>query len=214
VTAVEDLAGTVADAWLVIEAVPERLELKKEVFAELDRLAPADAVLASNSSSYPTSRFVDAVSRPERVLNLHFYMPPRAVAVEVMSCGQTDPAKIKLMMDVLPAYGLVPFQVRRESTGFIYNRIWAAIKREALAVVEEGVSTPEEVDRIFRLTLGTQRGPFQMMDGVGLDVVLDIEEHYAAERPGLPEGPRRLLRDYIDRGRLGDKSGQGFYPAD
>lgn len=211
VTNSADVAAAVAGAWLVVEAVPERLELKKEVFAELDRLAAADAILASNSSSYPTSRFLDAVTRPERVVNMHFYMPPRSVAVEIMSSGRTDPAVIRLLMDVTPTYGLVPFEVRAESTGFIYNRIWAAIKREALAVVAEGVSTPEEVDRIFRLTLGTQRGPFRMMDGVGLDVVLDIEEHYAEERPGLPEGPRRLLREYVDRGWLGAKTGRGFY---
>ena len=206
-----DLAAATGDAWLVVEAVPERLELKREVFAELDRVAPPDAVLASNSSSYPSSRFADAVTRPERLVNLHFYMPPRAVAVEVMSCGRTDPAVVRMLLERLPRYGLVPFEVRRESVGFIYNRIWAAIKREALAVVEEGVATPEEVDRIFRLTLGTQRGPFRMMDAVGLDVVLDIEEHYAAERPGLPEGPRRLLRELVDRGDLGAKTGRGFY---
>ncbi len=214
VVAVEDLEQAVAGAWLVVEAVPERLELKRQVFAELDRLAPADAVLASNSSSYPTSRFLDGVTRPERVVNLHFYMPPRSVAVEIMSSGRTDPAVVRLLMEVVPAYGLVPFEVHGESTGFIYNRIWAAVKREALAVVAEGVATPEEVDRIFRITLGTQRGPFQIMDGVGLDVVLDIEEHYADERPGLPEGPRRLLREYVDRGWLGAKSGRGFYADD
>lgn len=209
--AAESLAGAVADAWLVVEAVPERLELKLEVFAELDRVAPADAVLATNSSSYPSSRLVEAVTRPERLVNTHFYMPPRVMAVEVMSCGRTDPRVVRLLLDVLPAYGLVPFEVRRESTGFVYNRIWAAIKREALAVVEEGVSSPEEVDALFRLVLGTARGPFEMMDGVGLDVVLDIEDHYAAERPGLPEGPRRLLREHVRRGDLGVKSGRGFY---
>lgn len=211
VTAADDTASAVVDAWLVVEAVPERLELKREVFGELDRVAPADAILASNSSSYPTSRFADAVTRPHLLVNTHFYMPPDRNAVEVMSCGLTDPAVVALLMEVLPSYGLVPFEVRRESTGFIYNRIWAAIKRESLAVVEEGVSTPEEVDELFRLNLGADRGPFQRMDAVGLDVVLDIEEHYAAEREGLPEGPRRLLRKMIAEGRLGVKSGRGFY---
>jgi 3-hydroxybutyryl-CoA dehydrogenase len=211
VTEVDDLAAAVHQAWLVVEAVPERLELKRPLFAELDRLAPTDAVLASNSSSYPTSRLVDVVEHPERLLNAHFYMPPERTAVEVMSCGRTDPAVLRLLLDVLPSYGLQPFEVRRESTGFIYNRIWAAIKREALAVVEEEVATPQEVDELFRLNLGTDRGPFERMDAVGLDVVLDIEEHYAAERPGLPEGPRRLLRRMLADGRLGTKSGRGFY---
>jgi 3-hydroxybutyryl-CoA dehydrogenase len=191
--------------------VPERLEVKQPLFAELDRIAPADAVLASNSSSYPTSRLVDAVTRPQRLLNTHFYMPPERTAVEVMSCGRTDHELIDLLLEVLPTYGLQAFEVRRESTGFIYNRIWAAIKREALAVVAEGVATPQEVDELFRLNLGTDRGPFRRMDAIGLDVVLDIEEHYAAERLGVPDGPRLLLRQMIAEGRLGEKSGRGFY---
>lgn len=206
-----DLAAAVDGAWLVVEAVPERLELKTEVFGELDRLAPPDAVLASNSSSYRTSEMLGRVSRPDRVVNMHFYMPPRARAVEIMSCGRTDPAVIALLVERVPRYGLVPFEVRTQSTGFIYNRIWAAIKREALSVAAEGVATPEEIDRIFRLTLGTQRGPFRMMDAVGLDVVLDIEEHYAVERPYLPEAPRQLLRELVERGDLGAKTGRGFY---
>jgi 3-hydroxybutyryl-CoA dehydrogenase len=98
-----------------------------------------------------------------------------------------------------------------ESTGFIFNRIWAAVKRESLEVVAEGVSTPPEVDRMFEINTGSSAGPFRMMDQVGLDVVLDIEEHYCAEHPEYPEGPRRLLRSYVERGRLGVKSGAGFY---
>ena len=211
VVAADDVAAAVDGVWLVVEAVPERLEVKRPLFAELDRLAPAGTILASNSSSYPTSRLVDVVEHPERLVNTHFYMPPERTAVEVMSCGRTDPSVVRLLLDVLPRYGLQAFEVRRESTGFIYNRIWAAIKREALAVVEEGVATPQEVDELFCLNLGADRGPFARMDAVGLDVVLDIEEHYAAERPGLPEGPRRLLRELLAEGRLGVKSGHGFY---
>ncbi|MDQ1636011.1 MAG: 3-hydroxybutyryl-CoA dehydrogenase [Frankiaceae bacterium] len=209
-TVYEQITDGVADAWLVLECVPERLDVKRAVFTELDGLAPADAILATNSSSYPSSNLVEAISNPERLVNLHFYMPPARRAVEVMSCGQTDPAVLDRLMAYLPTVGLDPFLVRQESVGFIYNRIWAAIKREALAVVEEGVATPEEVDRIYA---ANERGvgPFARMDGVGLDVVLDIEEHYAAVRPNLPEGPRRLLRRLIGDGRLGRKSGRGFY---
>jgi 3-hydroxybutyryl-CoA dehydrogenase len=211
VAAASDLAEAVADAWLVVEALPERLEVKKQVFAELDQLASDDAILATNSSSYPSRQMIDRVSRPQRVVNLHFYMPPLSNAVEVMSCGRTDQAVIDRLMKWLPAFGLVPFEVRAESVGFIYNRIWAAIKRESLAVVAEGVATPDEVDRIFQVSLHSPYGPFRAMDLVGLDVVLDIEEHYAAVRDGLPETPRRLLRDYLNQGRLGMKSGRGFY---
>jgi|SRR5580765_1393193 len=206
-----DLAKVVADAWLVVESVPEQLELKRELFADLDRLAPADAILATNSSSYPSSRMIDQVQHPERVLNLHFFMPPEAPAVELMSCGHTDPAIIERLMQALPAFGLTPFLAQRESMGFIYNRIWAAIKREALAVVAEGVAAPADVDRLFTMVLRAPLGPFLMMDWVGLDVVLDIENNYAAALPGIPQGPRELLRRYIADGRLGMKSGRGFY---
>jgi 3-hydroxybutyryl-CoA dehydrogenase len=211
VSADADLAEAVHTAWLVIEAIPERLELKKQVFGQLDELASSDAILASNSSSYASRMFLDKAIHPERVLNIHFYMPPKQNAVDVMSCGKTDRDVIDFVMAVLPRFRLYPFEARRESTGFIFNRIWAAVKRESLEVVAERVSTPQEVDRMFRINTGSAAGPFRMMDQVGLDVVLDIEEHYCAEHPEHPKGPRRLLRTYLRQGRLGVKSGAGFY---
>ena len=211
VSAQADIADAVRNAWLAVEAVPERLELKQQIFGQLDELAAADAILASNSSSYASRMFLDKVHHPERVLNIHFYMPPKQNAVDVMSCGTTDRDVIDFVLDTLPRFGLYPFEARRESTGFIFNRVWAAVKRESLEVVAEGVSTPQEVDRMFEINTGSTAGPFRMMDHVGLDVVLDIEEHYCAEHPEYPEGPRKLLRTYLQQGRLGVKSGAGFY---
>jgi 3-hydroxybutyryl-CoA dehydrogenase len=138
-------------------------------------------------------------------------MPPEQNAVEVMSCGKTSDTVIADLMDRFPLYGLVPFHGGAESVGFIFNRIWAAVKRESLEIVGEGVSTPAEVDRIFQVLLETHGGPFRLMDQVGLDVVLDIEEHYAEVHPELPVGPRKLLKHYISEGRLGWKTGKGFY---
>jgi 3-hydroxybutyryl-CoA dehydrogenase len=207
----DDLARAVEGAWLVIESVPERVDLKIEVFGELDRVAARDAILATNSSSLPSRLIVGKVEHPERVLNMHYQQPPELNAVELMSCGETDPAVIDALMAKLPEYGLAPFHVLRESDGFIFNRIWAAIKRECLMVVEEGVATPEDVDEMWRIFTRPGIPPFRLMDRVGLDVVLAIEEHYAEVRPGLPEGPRTLLRRYVDEGRLGVKSGGGFY---
>jgi 3-hydroxybutyryl-CoA dehydrogenase len=211
VTVSGDLGETVRGAWLVIEAVPEQLELKKEVFGQLDRLADADAILASNSSSLPTGSMIDKVAHPERVLNTHFMRPPELNGLELMSCGKTDEAILDALMDRLPQYGLMPFRCRRESDGFIFNRIWASIKRECLMVVEEGVAAPEDVDGMWKIFTSVGIPPFRMMDRVGLDVVLDIEEHYAAVRAAIPEGPRELLRAQIEQGRLGEKSGRGFY---
>jgi 3-hydroxybutyryl-CoA dehydrogenase len=211
VTACTRLEQAVAGAWMVIEAVPEQLELKRTVFSELDSITDADTVLASNSSSLPSSQLITHVAHPERVLNTHYYQPTQLNMVELMSCGKTDQRIIDTLLQVLPAYGLVPFHVRRESDGFIFNRIWAAIKRECLMVVEEGVAEPQEIDEMWRIFVRSGRSPFEAMDRVGLDVVLAIEEHYAAVRPGLPVGPRKLLRNHIDRGRLGTKTGRGFY---
>ena len=210
VSAEADLAEAVGKAWLVVEAIPERLELKTQMFGQLDELSAADAILASNSSSYASRMFLDKVHHPERVLNIHFYMPPKQNAVDVMSSGLTDRNVIDFVMATLPQFGIYPFEARKESTGFIFNRVWAAVKRESLEVVAEGVSTPQDIDQMFQLNTGSA-GPFRMMDQVGLDVVLDIEEHYCAEHPEYPEGPRRLLRTYIQQGRLGVKSGTGFY---
>ncbi|MFG3428945.1 3-hydroxyacyl-CoA dehydrogenase family protein [Streptomyces californicus] len=214
VVVTDDLAEALSDAWLVIEAVPERLDLKKEIFGELDRTAAPDAILASNSSSYASSEFVDRVRHPERVLNIHFYMPPRQNAVDIMSDGATAPGVMELLKKELPKYGVFPFEAHKESTGFIFNRIWAAIKREALSVVAEGVSTPQDVDGMWKINMGVEAGPFRMMDQVGLDVVLDIENHYADENPHLPSGPRELLKTYVDAGHLGVKTGRGFYTYD
>jgi 3-hydroxybutyryl-CoA dehydrogenase len=211
VAAYDDLGEAVRGAWMVIEAVPERVELKRDVFGQLDGLADADAILASNSSSIPTSQMIEKVTHPERVLNTHYQQPPELNSVELMSCGMTADGVIEGLAAKLPRYGLVPFHVRRESDGFIFNRVWAAIKRECLMVVEEGVASPEDVDGMWKIFTAAGIPPFRLMDRVGLDVVLNIEQHYADVRPGLPEGPRKLLHELIDAGRLGLKSGRGFY---
>lgn len=205
------MAEAVKNAWLIIEAVPERLDLKREIFAQLDEVAPEDAVLTTNSSSYRSSALADVVSQPQRLMNTHFYHPPERNAVEVMTSGSTDPALIELVIEQLGQRGFRPFHVRQESTGFIYNRVWAAIKREALMVVATGIAAPEDVDALFRSFHEAGVGPFELMDRVGLDVVLEIEEHYAQERDGIPQEPRELLRRYIAEGKLGVKSGEGFY---
>ena len=207
----DDLAAALRGAWMVIEAVPELLDVKQQVFAQLDELADDDAILASISSSLPTSLLLGDVKHPERVLNTHYQQPPELDAVELMSSGKTDESLIDALMERIPEYGLKPFRVRRESDGFIFNRVWAAIKRECLQVVAEGVATPEDIDAMWRIFTRPGIPPFRRMDRVGLDVVLNIEEHYASLRPGLPEEPRRLLREYIEQGKLGLKSGQGFY---
>jgi 3-hydroxybutyryl-CoA dehydrogenase len=199
------------DAWLVIEAVPERLEIKIPLWGQIDDAAPVDTIFATNSSSYPSRLMTDEIRDKSRLCNVHFYMPPESNAVDLMSDGQTDRGALDTLLTVLPEFDIHPFEARRESVGFIFNRIWAAIKRESLAVVAEGVARPQDVDAMFKLNWHMPVGPFQMMDQVGLDVVLDIENHYAEDNSHLPIGPRELLHTYVDAGKLGVKTGEGFY---
>jgi 3-hydroxybutyryl-CoA dehydrogenase len=199
------------DAWLVVESVPEKLEIKIATWDQVDQAAPPDTIFGTNSSSYPSRLMAGCLRDKTRLCNTHFYMPPEINAVDLMSAGQTDRGLLDTLLTVLPEFGVHPFEARKESTGFIFNRIWAAIKRESLAVVADGVARPEDVDGMFRVNLGVPAGPFQMMDLVGLDVVLDIENHYAQKLPHLPKNVRDLLQSYVDAGKLGLKTGEGFY---
>jgi 3-hydroxybutyryl-CoA dehydrogenase len=198
-------------AWLVVESVPEKLDIKIPLWGEIDQAAPPDTIFATNSSSYPSRLMAENVRDKTRLCNTHFYMPPLVNALDLMSDGETDRGLLDTLLTVLPEFGVYPFEARKECTGFIFNRVWAAIKRESLAVVAEGVARPEDVDGMYKLNLGTPAGPFQLMDLVGLDVALDIENHYVEEFPYLPKGPRDLLQTYVDAGKLGMKTGEGFY---
>jgi 3-hydroxybutyryl-CoA dehydrogenase len=211
VSATDSLDDALRDAWLAVESVPEKLEIKIPLWGEIDRAAPPDTIFATNSSSYPSRLMAENVSDKTRLCNMHFGMPPELTGVELMSDGQTDRGLLDSLLAILPEFGLHPFEARKESTGFIFNRIWAAIKRESLAVVAEGVARPEDVDGMFKVNLQVSVGPFQMMDMIGLDVVLDIENHYAEEFPHLPKSVRGLLQSYVDAGKLGVKTGEGFY---
>ncbi|BBX48485.1 3-hydroxyacyl-CoA dehydrogenase family protein [Mycobacterium cookii] len=210
-TATTSLADALDGAWLAVESAPEKLEIKIPLWGEIDQLAPPDTIFATNSSSYPSRLMAENVRDRTRLCNTHFYLPPESNAVDLMSDGETDRGLLDTLLTVLPEFGVYPFEARKECTGFIFNRVWAAIKRESLAVVAEGVARPEDVDGMFKLNLGVQAGPFQLMDFVGLDVALDIEKHYAEEFPHLPTSARDLLQAYVDAGNLGVKTGEGFY---
>jgi len=205
------LEDAVAGADLVIEAVREHLPTKLTVFAELDRLAP-DAILATNSSSLPSGRLVEAVTRPQRLVNMHFFSPIRQrEMLEVMSCGHTDQMVIDLAVDFGRSLGLITAVVQGESMGFIINRVWRAVKRESLRVVDEGHASPEDVDRLWMGFFGTASGPFGIMDMVGLDVVSDIEASYVAVTKDPTDRVSPILGTKIAAGELGEKTGKGFY---
>ncbi|MGH3968701.1 MAG: 3-hydroxyacyl-CoA dehydrogenase family protein [Mycobacterium sp.] len=211
VTGVGSLEEALDDAWLVVESVPENLDVKIPLWGQIDQAAQPGTIFATNSSSLPSRLMTENLGDKSRLCNMHFYMPPDINAVELMSDGETDRGLLDTLLAVLPEFGVHPVEVRKESTGFIFNRVWAAIKRESLAVVAEGVGRPDDVDGLFQVALGVAVGPFQMMDLVGLDVALDIENHYVREFPHLPTGARDLLQAYVDAGKLGLKTGEGFY---
>ncbi|MGH3541165.1 MAG: 3-hydroxyacyl-CoA dehydrogenase family protein, partial [Mycobacterium sp.] len=136
-TAVELLEEALDGAWLAVESVPEKLDIKIPLWGQIDQAAPPDTIFATNSSSYPSRLMAEKVRDKSRLCNMHFYMPPQFNALDLMSDGETDRALLDTLLTVLPEFGVHPFEARRECTGFIFNRVWAAIKRESLAVVAE-----------------------------------------------------------------------------
>lgn len=166
VSATLDLEDALQGAWIIFECVPEILELKIDPFAELESLAPKDCILASNSSSYKSSEMIVKVNddTKTRILNCHYMMPPVNRVVELMTDGHTFPDLIQWLSDRHAEAGLSPYIAVKESTGFIFNRIWAAIKRECLMVLAEGVSTPEQLDKAWMEILGCSFGPCMSMD--------------------------------------------------
>jgi 3-hydroxybutyryl-CoA dehydrogenase len=208
---VTDLQSAVKDAWYIVESVPELQSLKIDILGQLDELAEPDAIIGTNSSSYESSELIGKVKHPERVLNTHYGQPPERPQLELMTDGHTDERIFDLLTDELPKYGFVAAAARKESVGFIINRVWAALKRESLAVVAEGVSSPADFDHLWVAAGFSQYGVFRLIDKVGLDVALDIEENYLKKFPYLPTKSRDLLKSYVDQGKLGVKSGEGFY---
>ena len=197
---------------LVIEAVPEKLELKRKVFRELDAVCDADTIISTNSSSIRVSLIEDATRRMDRVLNTHFYSNLwRSRIVELMKGRMTSDETMTRVGGFMRSIGMLPLVVRKESTGFIFNRVWRAVKRECLHLVDDGVASYEDVDRAWMSYYGTKMGPFGLMDKVGLDVVRDIENVYYGESGDPRDAPPRLLLDKIERGELGVKTGRGFY---
>ncbi|PYH99432.1 cytochrome P450 [Aspergillus ellipticus CBS 707.79] len=207
------LEEAVSNAWLIIEAVPEKLPLKITTFAELSSYAPTDSILASNSSSYKTSEMLDKVpdAAKHRILNMHYYMPPQCMLVELMTDGDTSEEIFQFLVERCREGATSPYVARKQSTGFIFNRLWAAVKREVLTILADEVSVPEEIDAMWEeMFIDGRVMPCKMMDSVGLDTVAFIEQHYIHER-GLPSEKTvdYLTANYLDQGKLGNKCAQG-----
>ena len=208
-----DLELALRDVDLVIEAVPERIELKRAVFAKVDGLVCAGAIIATNSSSIRVSMLEDATERPQQVANLHFYLPVwDSPMVEIGGGSCTRPDVLDALTQFARQIRILPLRVRRESTGFVFNRVWRAVKKEVMRVADSGVASVEDIDRAWMIKFGRDEPPpFAQMDRIGLDVIRDIELNYAAESGDPADLPRRILTERVERGELGVKTGRGFY---
>ncbi len=206
------LSEVVKSADLVIEAVPENLEIKKEVFSQIEKAAPPNVVIATNSSSIPVSKIEDAVERKENLLNIHFYMPiPLRNMVDIMRGTKTSNETFEKGKDWIEKIECVPLVVKKECLGFVFNRIWHAVKKECLKIWAGGHADFEVVDKAWKIFSGMSLGPFTMMDGVGLDVVYDIEMSYYNDSGDPKDKPPQALKELVDKGELGLKAGKGFY---
>ncbi|KAJ4383143.1 hypothetical protein N0V85_008471 [Neurospora sp. IMI 360204] len=203
--------------WMVIECLPENLSLKIRTLTEIERLLPESCIIASNSSSLMTFEMAPHLQHPGRLLNTHYYIPPRNVMVEVMSSSHTYEGIFPFLTQEMKNMGLTPMVVPPgvQSQGFMFNRIWAACKRETLAVLQEGVGQPAEIDALFRDFFHAEKGPCERMDEVGLDIVANVEEHYIKQRPEIAKSGQKplewLKKAYVRRGDMGEKSGDGLY---
>jgi 3-hydroxybutyryl-CoA dehydrogenase len=207
-----DLAQTLKRADLVVEAVPENMDLKRKVFAEMDFLAPQGAILATNSSSIPVSKIENATQRPDKCLNIHFYMPAVGMRMADVAGGtKTTPETIRAAQQWVRSIGCIPLTVKKEILGFCFNSVWRAVKRQSLFMWAGGYVDFRDIDRGWMLFTGMTDGPFGLMDRVGLDVVYEIEMVYYNESKDPKDKPPDALMEKIKRGELGVKTGKGFY---
>ena len=209
-TTTRELAEAARAADLVIEAVPEKMALKVEIFGPLDRIAPRHALLASNTSSLSITEMAAATGRAPQVLGMHFFNPvPRMKLLEVVRGLETSDAAIAAACDVGAAMGKECVVVR-ESPGFVTSRINAMIGNEAFYMLQEGVASARDIDKALKLGLNHPMGPFELVDLVGLDTRLAILK-YLHRTLGEKYRPCPLIEQYVAAGRLGRKTGRGVY---
>ena len=204
-------APAVAGADVVIEAVHEHLGVKQQLFAELERAAPGDALLATNTSSLSVADIAAAVQEPGRVVGMHFFNPVHAMKlVEVVTHARAAPAAVERAVAIARALGKEPIVVQ-DSPGFASSRLGLALGLEAMRMLERGVASAEDIDKAMELGYNHPMGPLKLTDLVGLDVRLAIAEylHLRLQEPQFE--PPQILRDKVAKGELGKKTGKGFY---
>lgn len=205
-----DLGAAVADADLVIEAVPELIELKRDVYRRLAELAPAKTIFATNSSTLLPSDLKDSTGRPDRFLAIHYANNIWAQNIaEVMGTAETDPTVFDAVVEFARNSGLEPIEIKKEKAGYVLNSLLGPLLKAAAGLLLQGVANPETIDKTWRIATGAPSGPFQIYDVVGLTTAYNI----AASSPdaGSQAFAKYLKDNYIDQGKLGVSTGEGFY---
>ena len=206
-----DLASAVSNADLVVEAATENVDLKLKIFEELDKHAPSNCILATNTSSISITKIAAATSRPEKVIGMHFMNPvPIMKLVEIIRGYRTSDETCDAVMHASEALGKVPVEVN-DYPGFVANRILMPMINEAIITLNEGVAGVEEIDTVMKLGMAHPMGPLQLADFIGLDVCLKIMEVLQDGLGSSKYAPCPLLVNMVTAGRLGIKSGEGFY---
>ncbi len=211
ITTENDLTKASMVDW-VIEAALEQEDLKKEIFKDLDRLAPVDTPLATNTSSIPITRIARVAANPERLLGLHFFGPvPFMGLVEVVKGEQTSAEIFQRGARFVKSLGKTPVKVHKDLPGFVMNRIFSAAFRECVDLVSDGVVSPQDIDLGMRLGYGWNVGPFEIADNAGLDTFARVGESMRLLGEDQLVAKSDLIQRMVEKGRLGKKVGKGFY---
>lgn len=209
ITLTTELAAAVAEADLVIEAVPEVLDIKREIYGQLGELAPERTIFATNSSTLLPSDIKDFTGRPDRFLALHFANRVwKMNTAEIMGTADTDPAVFRAVAAFADAIGMVPIEMHKEKAGYVLNSLLVPLLNAGMALVAGGYADPEAVDKTWRIGTGAPMGPFQILDVIGLTTPYNILVHGDEDAQRLAAW---LKADYIDKGKLGIAAGEGFY---
>ncbi|WP_052865118.1 3-hydroxyacyl-CoA dehydrogenase family protein [Streptomyces niger] len=211
ITTTTDLDAA-ADADIVVEAVFEKIEIKREIFQELDKLVREDTVLASNTSAIPITKIAAATSRPERVVGAHFFSPvPMMQLCELVRGYKTTDETLTTAREFAESVGKTCIVVNRDVAGFVTTRLISALVVEAAKLYESGVATAEDIDTACKLGFGHAMGPLATADLTGVDILLHATENIYTESQDEKFAPPELMRRMVDAGDIGRKSGQGFY---
>jgi 3-hydroxybutyryl-CoA dehydrogenase len=205
-----DLADAVKDADLVVEAVPEQLELKRDIYARMGAVAPEKTIFATNSSTLLPSNLMDATGRPDRFLALHFANEIWKFNVgEVMGTPKTSPAAYETVVEFARDIGMVPIEIKKEKAGYVLNSLLVPFLNAAGELLVDGIADPETIDKTWRIATGAPSGPFQIYDVIGLMTPYNVA--MADPRPKSQAFAKLLKENYIDKGKLGVAAGEGFY---